>query len=661
MATTKAAIASAFGASEAPTPTPPGSNGTSAAAEAAPEQGGLPPVIEQPVEAPVELPAKPAFGRAPKPAPAPAGATSRLNRILPEAQRVLFYRREQNGQQAYIGDYDYNEIISAGGWQSFVKRHLKAYLDPGLNHIRVDVSDGKGGTVSHGEHPIYGDQQPVSAVPPPFPAAMPPPVDPLDMTERLQQQEYTRRKQIRDEWEAEEKRRKDALDEALKAAKGDGGGTAAMIAALAAAMRQPAPQPRDDGEYIDARIQRSLGPIAQTMNVMATRLEALAAAPAATPVLPPDPMKGALELVAALKPQQPVGPTAAEIAGMIRDALDRAKPKDEFSLKDYMVMKQGEEDRRERERDRIEAREREERRRIEDHQREERQRVEDAAKEDRRRLEAEIARVREESKEERGSKKDTLTSAVESFKMLKEAASLVGGDGGGGGVFSDVINLLSSEGLWNGLSDFVATVKTGGKDEEEETPENDGIDVTEKTTDAPESAAPAAASPPAAPRPAAPRPPKAAAPRKPAVVKPSDLATDDYPAGFDEIVAQLAGVSAKDSATPEESQAQIIATLAAAEFCRKNSPVWKHRIEFALTHIKVRGPKAVMSWLGPFLRGLARNGKLPLSNVENLERNLGLNAEAIVKWVTQRIAAATAAKAAAKAKAATPPAAPAAT
>jgi hypothetical protein len=141
-------------------------------------------------------------------------------------------------------------------------------------------------------------------------------------------------------------------------------------------------------------------------------------------------------------------------------------------------------------------------------------------------------------------------------------------------------------------------------------------------------------------------------------VTPEDLTKDDYPAGFDDMVAQLAPIAAQPATEPQQVQAQIMGMNAALQFCAKGSPLWERRLRTALHHVVFGKPEMVPTWFGAFARGLSRNGKLPLASVENLEQTLTGNAKAIAEYVRKVVRGSIAA--AKEKKAAGTPAAPAA-
>ena len=275
-------------------------------------------------------------------------------------------------------------------------------------------------------------------------------------------------------------------------------------------------------------------------------------------------------------------------------AMKPPEPKETFTLRDFIAMQERQEDRTQR-------------------------LVE--------RLEASTERRMADLKEVKGKGNTTL----EALREAKEIAGLLGGESAQSGVFEKLVEAATSQEFWQGFGDFVATVKSGPMaGEEEQEQEEQPIEVNERV------AAPQAPQPPQ-PRPAAPpRPPK---PRAAPQVKPEDMGLTDYPETMGPAVAQLVAVSTTEATDADGMQAQIVAVMGCLQAAMNGSPEWKMRVFTGLRRVAYGGPKQVTIWIGPFIRGLAKSGKITLSSSEILLKVVEVNSPAIVGWVKKKMSA----------------------
>ena len=628
---TRAALASKFGATQMAQAQ--GGNGAGQQQEAEPEappvapQVVIPPAVSDGTQPQEQQPR--VFGQRQKAPAAVPGAQQRLNRILPDGHRVAISKRLQDsGVVAHIGEFSPQDFASAGhNVFTFITRHLKNHLEPGVpNYFQVYSYDPSGKETYHGEHAVMGVPMGQSFAPPPPVAApfIPPPaLDPFDGMSKLQQVQQAQY----NAWQTQQADAEAKMQEALKKAQQDGGGLAAALPAIIQAMRPQTPptDPMREAELLEARIQRNLAPLAadvsNSLRAITERIERSAAEPKQPPA---DPMAAFEKIAMILKPQQPQGPSAAEIANMIRDAVERAVPKkdDGIGIRDYLTMK-----------DSAEAK-----------------------------LQAAIDRERQEAKEERRALEKRLddmrsemralqtTPASNPFQQLKdgiaaakEVSGLINQDSGPTGILDGIANIAGSLD-WDGLGGMIERLRgQPAVDETPEEPEEPPIEVREQPQPRPQQPQqPPQARPAPQPRPQqAAKPAAPAKPRGPAI-KPSDLALNDYPDGLD--VAPLVEAGSKEATTPGEETAAITAVLSSMWACRQGSPVWSKRIEAGLGRVFSVGEKAVPMWIVPFIRGLAKNGRVTLAVAEHLEASVLKHPTEITNYVRQKVREAQAAK-----------------
>jgi hypothetical protein len=625
---TKAALLAKFGADQA-TADQMATAAESAVAEE-PTDIGLSPVVDAPQQEAQQIPqAFMAAARAAKASKAIAGAAAanaRLNRVVPEAQKISIYKRLDAGQHMFIGTYTVTEISTGGGTvEAFIRRHLNAWLDPGVNWFRTDSVDAAGVVRQHGEISVAGASPPVTPEKPSTPltalptVALPPVLDPIAEFTRLEDLN-ARRHAAWKEQQAEMQQREREMQATIEKLSQNGGGNnmAPLFALMMSQQRQPAAPPADlraEAALMDERIDRKLQPLALSMNTIADRLAALANQPAPPPMAPPppapDPLIAITRLMEVMKPTTPPGPTAAEIQAMIMTAVQSSQPKDTFSLKDWMMMKSTEDDRRER--------------MIKDER--------EAAEKKLDRLEAAMDRRMSELKA--APPRDSVAGLLEGVKAARELSQVLAPTGEPSSTIDKAFEAAVNPDFWAGLSDFVVNIQAAkaGAGQQEGDPENEAIEATEAPPAAPQQRPRPQPAPQAQPATAAPQ----TKPERPRAVRPADMGAQDYPEGFDALVEQIAGVCAAAPTTPQEVQKQVMSVVVALDFCRQKSPEWRRRVQGALTRVVMGGPEHVKTWFFPFLRGLAKSGKLPLTSVEILQNTVETNAEAIVAFIKSKM------------------------
>ena len=645
---TKAGLLAKFGADQATVAAVDEATAAAAAAEAAAEQAGdigLPPITEPPMQEAQQIPA--AFlaaqrqQKANKGLAGAAAANARLNRVVPEAQRVRIYKRLDAGQHMFVGEFTVTEISTGGGnVEGFIRRHLKGWLDPGVNWFRCDTTDAAGVVRQHGEVSVAGDA-PVAekpSTPIVLPTSASPQMDPISEMTRLEELNARRHATWLAQQQQLQEREREMQAAIEKLSQGGGNSMAPIIALMMSQQRQPVAPPTDlraEAELLDSRIERKLAPMAQTMSAIADRLAALAnqppPMPMAPPPPPPDPLIAITRLMEVMKPTTPPGPSMAEIQMAIQQAVAQAAPKDSFSMRDWLQMQQTEADRRER----MLA---EERRRQDD---------------ERNRLETNMDRRLAELRQTQAmtAPKDGVSGILEAVKAGRELAQVLAPAGEPSGAFDKAIEAAMNPDFWAGLGDFVVNVKgnmAGAPAEDEDEGDQNAIEVEEVPV-APRQARPQPAQRAPQARPAAQPAPQAAPaqaapqggkpkPQRARAIRPEDLATQDYPDGFDAMAEQIAGVASKAPQGPEEVQRQIMSVVIALRFCMSKSTVWARRVQGALTRIAMGGPEHVKTWFFPFLGGLAKSGKLPLTSVEILEKTVEDNAQTIVAYIKSKMA-----------------------